>query len=280
MVMHSDNASGKAARILVIGAHPDDCDIAAGGMAALWTEAGATVRFLSMTNGDTGHHEIGGGMLAKRRYAETQCSAEVLGIEYEVNDHHCGSLMPSLENRNVVIRAIRTFQPDLVLTHSPDDYHPDHRYTSILVQDSAYLVTVPMNLPLTPHLTYNPVFGYVAGTVTVSKDFRPAVFADIAPVLEKKLQMTCCHESQFLEWIPYNRGCLDQVPQDPAAQQQWMRDFWSERFRPFADHWRAGLVEQFGPERGSKIEWAEGIEICPFGTQPDEAMRQKLFPFA
>ena len=102
----------KKIRLLVIGAHPDDCDIAAGGLAALYVKHGHAVQFVSMTNGDTGHHRMGGG-----------------------------ELMPTLEARRDLVRIIREFKPDLVLSHSPDDYHPDHRYTSVLVQDSAYSAT-------------------------------------------------------------------------------------------------------------------------------------------
>jgi len=266
-------------RLLVIGAHPDDCDVAAGGLAALYARDGHVVKFLSMTNGDTGHHEIGGGDLARRRYAETQASAAVIGIDYDVNDQHCGALMPSLENRNIVIRAIRTFKPDLVLTHPPDDYHPDHRYTSVLVQDSAYLVMVPGNLALTPHLTYNPVYAYMAGTVTVSRSFAPTVFFDITPVIQKKLDMLCCHTSQWLEWIPYNQGRLDEVPHAPAEQRRWMIEWWDQRLKPFAEKHRAQLIEQFGKGREVKIDYAEGIEVCPFGAQVTDASRARLFPF-
>ena len=140
-------------RVLVFGAHPDDCDIKAGGIAALYTQLGHSVKFVSVTNGDAGHHEMGGGTLAQRRNAEAQAAAEIIGIEYELLDNHDGELIPSLENRFQVIRTIREFKPDLIMTHRPNDYHPDHRYTSMLVQDAAYMVTVPNISALTPPLT-------------------------------------------------------------------------------------------------------------------------------
>ena len=269
----------RSVRVLVIGAHPDDCDVAAGGLAALYTRAGHVVKFVSMTNGDTGHFQMGGGELARRRYAETQASARVLGIEYQVIDHHCGALEPTFVNRQVVVRLIRNFHPDVVLTHAPDDYHPDHRYTSVLVQDSAYLVTVPGMCALTPHLRRNPVFGYVSGTVTTSRTFAPTVFADITPVIARKFRMVNCHESQFLEWIPYNQGRLAEVPAGRKAQQKYMTDWWDARFRPFADQWRDALIATYGPARGRKIQYAEAVEICPFGSIPDARARRRLFPF-
>ena len=82
-------------RIIVIGAHPDDCDIGAAGLAAKMTQLGHKVKFLSVTNGDAGHQDAGGAVLAKRRYAETQESMRRSGIaEYEVLDNHDGELLP------------------------------------------------------------------------------------------------------------------------------------------------------------------------------------------
>jgi LmbE family N-acetylglucosaminyl deacetylase len=267
-------------RVLIIGAHPDDCDVMAGGLAALYAGAGHTVKFVSMTNGDTGHFQMGGGELARRRYAETQASARVLGIEYQVFDHHCGHLEPTLPNRQNVIRLIREFRPDMVLTHTADDYHPDHRYTSILVQDAAYLVTVPGMCPLTPHLRRNPVFGYVIGSITTSSTFKPTVFLDVTDVMDRKLQMLMCHESQFLEWIPYNQNILDQVPADAEGRRAFQVDFWTRRFEPFAQANREALIEHFGRHKGEAIRFAEAVQVTPFGTVPDLEGMKRLFPFS
>src|SRR5574338_957126 len=93
-------------RVIAIGAHPDDCDIKFGGTAAKLARQGHLVKFLSVTNGDAGHQQMGGGELARRRYKETQESARRLGIaEYEVLDNHDGELLPSIEVRRQVIRA-------------------------------------------------------------------------------------------------------------------------------------------------------------------------------
>lgn len=269
----------KKIRLLVIGAHPDDCDIAAGGLAALYVKHGHVVQFVSMTNGDTGHHQMGGGELARRRYAETQKSAKVLGIDYIVRDQHCGELMPTLEARKDVIRIIRRFKPDLVLSHSPDDYHPDHRYTSVLVQDSAYSVTVPGQCALTPHLMKNPVYAYTTGTVTKSEAFAPEVIFDLDGVIQKKLGMVCCHESQFYEWIPYNAGYENEVPKGAKARRRWLEKRFRERLKGFADHWRGRVIQQYGPKRGPKIQYAEGIQASPFGSPLDARTIKRLFPW-
>ena len=115
------SAGEQPLHILVFGAHPDDCDSKAGGTAALWTRAGHVVRFVSLTNGATGHHEIGGIELARRRYAEAQAAGAVVGVEYRVLDNLSGTLEPTLEYRRQVIRELRAFRPDLVLTPRPWD---------------------------------------------------------------------------------------------------------------------------------------------------------------
>ncbi|HUS48420.1 MAG TPA: PIG-L family deacetylase [Phycisphaerae bacterium] len=272
-------SKGKGARILVFGAHPDDCEFMAGGLAALCVRHGLTIKFVSMTNGDTGHYQMGGGELARRRYAETRASAKVLGIEYEVVDQHCGELMPTLEHRRFVIRTIRLFKPDLVLTHTPDDYHPDHRYTSTLVQDSAYSVTVPGQVALTPHLNCNPVYGYICGTITKSPMFAPTVFLDLDGVMSKKFRMLCCHESQFLEWIPYNQNVLHKVPKGRAARRKWMTDWFAARMRQVAEFYRPQIVRQYGPKRGARIRYVEAIQFSPLGSEVDARGVRRLLPF-
>lgn len=264
-------------RLLVIGAHPDDCDICAGGLAALMTEQGHAVKFVSMTNGDTGHQQMGGGELARRREREAQAAGRVLGIAYQVMDNHSGELDASVHHRKEVVRLIRRFKPDLVLTHPPDDYHPDHRYTSTLVQDSAYIVTVPGMCALTPHLEKNPVYAYMGWSASKTQTLVPEVTFDIEAVMDKKLAMIRCHASQFLEWIPYNQGRLDEVPSDPAEQRRWLDEHFKARFRALADHYRERLVAQFGPGRGREIQAAEGLAACPFGSPLTPETLQRLF---
>jgi LmbE family N-acetylglucosaminyl deacetylase len=86
----------------------------------------------------------------------------VLGVQYRVLDNHDGELLPSIENRREIIRLIREHRPHLVLGPRPNDYHPDHRYTAILVQDAAYMVTVPNVVTAAQHLSQNPVIMYTS----------------------------------------------------------------------------------------------------------------------
>src|SRR5438093_2682865 len=213
--------SAETLRLLIIGAHPDDADYAAGGLAALYRAAGHTVKMVSLTNGDAGHHREPGRPLAERRRKEAAAAGAVIGATYDLFDIHDGELLPTLENRRHVIRLIRSFRPDLVLTHRPNDYHPDHRYTSQLVQDAAYMVTVPAVAPDTPHLAANPVIAYLPDDFQKPYPFEPSVLVDVGPVLGQIVAMMHCHTSQFYEWLPYNQGIADQVPADDAARRAW-----------------------------------------------------------
>jgi LmbE family N-acetylglucosaminyl deacetylase len=265
--------------ILAIGAHPDDCDVKVGGIAIKYARAGHQVKFVSMTNGDAGHFEIGGRALAKRRYDEAQCAAQVAGIEYQVVDTHDSQLLPTLENRWLVVRIIRDFRPHLVVTHRPNDYHPDHRYTSQLVQDAAYTVTVPQVVPLTAHLPHNPVIAYMSDGFQRPYPFSPDVAIDVDDAIDAKFDMLNCHTSQFYEWLPYNRGILHQVPNDPEAQRRWLFELRAPYFASLADRHRGLLTRLYGPERGARVEYAEALEICEYGASVDPSDLPTLFPF-
>lgn len=269
----------KQLRVLVFGAHPDDCDMLAGGVAALYTQQAHHVKFVSVTNGDAGHHEMGGGPLARRRAAEAQTAAEVIGIEYELFDNHDGELMPTLENRYQIIRTIREFQPDLIMTHRLNDYHPDHRYTSTLVQDAAYMVTVPNICALTPHLRKNPVIAYLSDRFMKPYPFTPDVAVGIDAVVEQKIDMLHCHTSQLYEWLPYNGGTLADVPEAEEARRAWLANRLLSRFHAIAEKHRALLVSLYGEKAGNEIRYAEVFEGCEYGSPLTAENIPTLFPF-
>ncbi|MEW6750078.1 MAG: PIG-L family deacetylase [Candidatus Latescibacterota bacterium] len=265
-------------RIMVFGAHPDDCEARAGGLALKHAALGNRVRFVSVTNGDAGHHLIGGVELARRRRGEAEAVSRLAGVEYEVFDLHDGELEPSLENRKRVIRAIRRFRPDLVLTHRPHDYHPDHRYTSILVQDALFLVTVP-NLCTDVEIAERmPVAAYLSDAFQRPYPFTPAVAIDIDDVVERKLDMLHCHVSQMYEWLPFNAGRLEEVPQGDGERRAWL----AHRLRAFtaaAERCRSLLVARYGEERGRRVQHAEEFEACEYGSPLTPEAARLLFPF-
>ena len=211
----------KPLRIIVIGAHPDDADIDAGGTAALWASLGHKVKFLSLTNGDAGHQSMGGGALAKRRRLEAKESARRLGIEeYEVLENHDGELIPTLDVRLQVIRRIRQWKADIVILPRPNDYHPDHRNTGLVVQDAAYMVIVPNVASDTPPLEKNPVFIYSQDGFQKPNPFEPDIVVNIDPVFEQKVYAMDAHVSQFYEWLPWPSQSLDQVPEGKAERKE------------------------------------------------------------
>ena len=271
--------NSEAIRVMVIGAHPDDCDIKAGGVAALYKQNGHHVKFVSVTNGDAGHHQMGGGPLAQRRNAEAQAAADIIGIEYELLDNHDGELMPTLENRYQIIRTIREFSPDLIMTHRPNDYHPDHRYTSILVQDAAYMVTVPNICALTPHMPQNPVIMYLSDGFKKPNPFNPDIAINIDSVFEQKIDMLHCHTSQFYEWLPYNSGTLESVPETDEDRREWLANRLRNRFSAIAEEYRSLLTNLYGVKAGLDTNFAEVFETCEYGSQLTPENTRLLFPF-
>jgi LmbE family N-acetylglucosaminyl deacetylase len=262
-------------RVILFGGHPDDCDIKAGGTAVKYAAAGHKVKYVAVTNGDAGHQSQGGGALARRRMGEARESARRAGIEYEVLDNHDAELLPTLAVRQQVIRRIREWNADLVITHRPNDYHPDHRYTGIAVQDAAYMVVVPNVVPDTPPLRKNPVFAYFSDPFERPTPFRPDVVVSIDDVAEKKLDMLDAHTSQFYEWMPWVDGTLESVPPPGPERRKWLAAQWL----PAApDAWRASLAKWYGAE-GVKVRRAEAFEISEYGTRPTEADLRRLFPF-
>ena len=269
-------------RIIVFGAHPDDCEVSAGGTAAKWAAQGHHVKFVSCTNGDIGHWGMAGGTLARRRAAEVKRCAEILGNQAQVLDIHDGELMVTMENRRLICRLIRDWQADIVISHRPNDYHPDHRYVGVLVMDAAYMVTVPYFCPDMPHLTKNPVFLFAEDEFQRPNPFTPDIVVGIDDVIEKKLAAVEALESQF-----YEGGCnggphLVPDPKDTAAvaaRKRAVRDEWSAFFSATAKRFRVALGQHYAKELADKLRFAEAFEICEYGRQPDQQELKRLFPF-
>lgn len=269
-------------RIIVFGAHPDDCEIKAGGVGAMWAAQGHHVKFVSLTNGDIGHWKMAGGPLAQRRKAEVEQAAEILGIAAtQVLDIHDGELMPTLGNRREVVRLIREWKADVVLAHRSNDYHPDHRYTGLLVQDAAFMVIVPFFCPDVPHLEKNPVFMYLSDNFTKPAQLEPDVVVAIDEVIEKKLDALVALESQMGERGVFgHEGLIPKNEQERAVRDQEVRERLRARFAGVADKYRSALIARYGPDEGSKVKYAEAFEVCEYGTQPKPAELNRMFPLS
>jgi len=274
-----DPEDGKL-RIICFGAHPDDNEFSAGGVAAMWAARGHHVKFVSCTNGDIGHWGMAGGPLAQRRTEEVQKCAKIFGIETEVLDIHDGELMPTMENRRTIVRLIRQWRANIVMCHRSNDYHPDHRNAALLIQDAGYMVTVPFFCPDIPYLEHNPVFLYYEDGFQRPYPFTADIVVGIDDVIGKKLDAAVALESQTLE--AGCNGSEKSCPTDPQGKQarvEAVRRGAERRDAGLANRFRKQLAEWYGQEQAGKIRYAEAFEICEYGERPSKKEIRNLFPF-
>jgi LmbE family N-acetylglucosaminyl deacetylase len=274
--------SDKKLQIIVFGAHPDDAEYKAGGTAAKWAKLGHRVKLVSVTNGDIGHWQSAGGPLAQRRTAEVKAAAKILGVTSQVLDIHDGELLPTLENRKLITTLIREWQADIVISHRPWDYHPDHRYVGVLVQDAAFMVTVPYFCPDVPPLQRNPVFLYSSDGFRKPYPFDPDVAVSVDEVFETKL--AAIHELPSQAYEGGANGSEEQVrnvppESDSASRKAWLKERWSSRQSAEADRSREVLILWYGTEKGKAVKYAETFEICEYGARPSGDDLRRLFPF-
>lgn len=270
----SMNSQTDPLNIIVFGAHPDDCDIDTGGTAILFSKMGHNVKFVSLTNGDAGHYAKGGGELAKIRIAEANEAGKRFGVEYTVLDNHDGELMPTLANRLKVIREIRKWNADVVIAPRPNDYHPDHRYTGILVQDAAYMVIVPNVAPEVAPLEKNPVFLYSEDRFQKPSPFDPDIAVNIDDVFDQKIYAMAAHESQFFEWLPWTSGNLEKVPKDEKSRLEMLSNWRSSTPSKKA----LECLKKWYGDSSLKAKNIELFEICEYGKQPSDDEIKALFP--
>jgi N-acetylglucosamine malate deacetylase 1 len=268
-------------RIIAFGAHPDDCELQTGGVGALWAAQGHHVLMVSVTNGDIGHWREAGGPLALRRKKEVEEAHKILGVQGVILDNHDGELEPTLENRRTLTRLIRLWNADLVLGPRTNDYHPDHRYTGVLVQDAAFMVTVPFFCPDVPAMKKNPVFMYYTDRFQKPQPSKPDIVISIDPVIEKKLDATVgMMISQFVEGGANGNASL--YPADSAGQErrrQEVRAQHGRRYQSIAARFNKELASWYPGDAANQVKHAEAFEICEYGSQPNKDELRRLFPF-
>ncbi|MDC0050187.1 PIG-L family deacetylase [Verrucomicrobia bacterium] len=268
-------------RIIAFGAHPDDAEFQLGGCAIKWAQLGHKVKLVSVTNGDIGHWKMAGGPLAKRRTAESKEAAKRMGVESLVLDIHDGEIMPTLANRKTIARLIREWQADLVFTHRPHDYHPDHRNAGLLIRDAAFMVGVPFYVPDTPPVKRNPVFMYFPDRFTRPYPFQADIAISIDDVFDKKVHALDALESQVYEGGANGSAqtLIQRKAHDPVARKEILKAGWTGRNGRIADRFRKSLVKWYGPEKGKAVKTAEAFEVCEYGRRPSEEELKTLFPF-
>ncbi len=264
--------------IVCMGAHPDDAEFHAGATLAKWAAAGHRVTVVSLTNGNAGHHEMPPDQLARRRAEEVEASSAVAGFEHLILDIPDGRLVPTLELREQVIRIIRRCGTDIVLTHRPCDYHPDHRAAGQVVQDAAFMVTVPHCCPDVPALKRNPVFLYMMDRFTRPIPFQADIAVAVDSVMDLKWAMLDAMESQFYEWLPWLAGESGAVPGDRKKRKQWLIKRWGPVLANAGRIGRPALDRWYGVDAGS-VQFAELFEVCEYGHMPSNKELMLLFPF-
>lgn len=272
----AQSPSNEGLNVVIFGAHPDDPE-KVGGIAAKWIEHGGNVLMVAMTNGDAGHQSIPPVELARIRREEARNAGKVIGAKYITLDNHDGKLMPTYENREQVIKIIREHNADIVISPRPYDYHPDHRYTGVLVMDAAYMVTVPRIVPEEPFLTKNPLFLWMSDGFIHPEPFEADVAIDIDDVIEKKIDMYDAHVSQLYEWLPFNRGNLDEVPKGEKERRAWLGDTWKSNSN--AEQYREKLIEIYGETHGNNIKYCEALQDSGYGTRLTKDNMKYYFPF-
>ena len=280
----------------MIGAHQDDVELEGGGLAAKYRRLGHDVRILSMTNGCGGHHILTPEETSRTRYFESQRVAKLLGVQYDVSrDVDDCTVVADIASRRRLTRYIRAYNPDLIITHRPNDYHTDHRNTGLIVQDASYLLTVPHECPDVPAMRFMPVIMYFEDSFKYPP-FEVDVVVDTDDVADIKMQVADVNVSQVYEWLPYTYG--EEVPpeSDHEARLAFLhgpdtsamtdeeilalpRCGYMVRFNKTASRFRRELIAKYGEERGRAIRTAEAFMLCEYGAPLTEEKRKELFPF-
>ena len=268
--------------IIAIGAHPDDCDSKFGGTAALFAKMGHNVKFLALTSGDAGHQSEGGGALGNRRREEAKNAGEALGIaEYQTLDNHDGELLPSLQVRHDVIRAIRKWDADIVLGLRPNDYHPDHRNAGKVVIDASYMVIVPNVCPDTPPLNKNPLFLFMQDRFQRPYKHQPDVVIAIDETIELKIDGLHAHTSQMYEWLPWTNGgdaSVAKIPTSTKERREWLAKRTKSRSGIISLEKMNSLEKWYGKDLAKKVKYVESFEVAEYGMQPTDKDLREFFP--
>ena len=280
-------------KILMIGAHQDDNEFRCGGLAAKLVRRGHDVRFLSLCNGCGGHHIMTPEETTARRATESAAVAELLGVTYDVWDIDDCSIEPDLATRRRLIRYVRQYSPDVIITHRQNDYHADHRAAGILMQDASYMLIVPHECPDVPAMKKTPVILYNEDNFK-NPVFTPDVLVDVTDEFDIKMKIADLNVSQVYEWLPYTNG--HEVPEGKEERFEWLKGMnitdettdeeilaatrgYAVRFAKTAARFRKELIERMGEEKGRAVRYAEAYELCPYGGPLTDEIRKEVFEF-
>lgn len=233
--------------VLAVAAHPDDIELSCAGTLARYAKDGHRVWMAIFTCGDMGDLEIPPAELASIRKKEAEAAADILGAQLlwpAITDE---LVFPNEEQRRVMIDVLRQADPDVILTHSPDDYHPDHRYVSQLVFDSYF----QKGLPHIPGQSQKACrFGkaqvyYMDNVAGVG--FTPWEYVDITETFATKRQMLECHKSQLRSMSDLaNADVLEMIQVQSRFRGYAAGCRYAEGFRRL-EAWQRGIARRLLP---------------------------------
>jgi N-acetylglucosamine malate deacetylase 1 len=277
-IVAAQAAQPRTLRVIAFGAHPDDAELKFAGTATLFAAQGHKVKLVALTNGDVGHFSQAGGPLAQRRKAEVEACHAKLGVETDVLDIHDGELMPDLETRKKVANLIREWQADIVLSHRPWDYHPDHRAVGKLAEDAAVVVAAPYFAPYTPPTRGNPIFLFYSDNFKKPYPFDPILAVGFDEVAQKKWDCISALPSQFGDADSWQARYGRNVPTDEAGRKAYLIDIVKQRNAEVANQYRDLLVKLYGEQKGRAIKYAEAFELNQYGSGATVDQLKGMFP--
>lgn len=277
IIAKAEDMENREKRVIVICAHPDDAELTSGGICILLSRMGYKIKYISLTNGNKGHHEGTKNEITIRGYGETEEVKKRMGCEYEILNIEDVKLESTLKNRIEVIRLIREWKADIVITHPPYDYYPDHRHTFLLVQDTAFLVNVPKILSEVPAVEQSPLFLYTRGRYVNPLELQPDIVVDITSVIRKKAYVIDAHVSQIYEWLFWINHSNDIIPETEEGKIDYILNQYVLRRGEVRENDKSVVKKWYGSQ-AEEVKTIEAFEICEFGRTVNNQDIRALFP--
>jgi LmbE family N-acetylglucosaminyl deacetylase len=197
-------------RVLAVGAHPDDLEILCGGTLAKYARRGDHVSIAVTTNGEMGSSRHSRKEIAEIRHEEAAAAAKVIGADFYWMNYPDEFLFSTEQTSLEFLDLVRQARPDVIITHAPTDYHPDHRATGSILWDIRVMTTVPNIKTKHPPCERIPEIFYMETLAGI--DFVPQHYVDISECFTLKREMLACHKSQST-WLEeqYKIGYLEMI---------------------------------------------------------------------
>ncbi|MFW5798642.1 MAG: PIG-L deacetylase family protein [Planctomycetota bacterium] len=232
-----------------IASHPDDIEFLMAGTLVLLKEAGYEIHYMNIANGSCGTNQYDTETIIAMRRAESREACEVIGAHFHESLANDLEVFYTLETLRKLTAVVRDVKPEIVLTHSPEDYMEDHQNAGRLAVSATFCRGMP-NFRVDPArpVTGQDVCVYHAQPYGNRDPLRrlvePEIYVDIAETVDAKAEMLCRHRSQK-DWLDSSQGQDSYIitMKELSAEVGRM----SGRFE-FAEGWRRQAHMGFGPE--------------------------------